>query len=966
MIKRGGLFAKYAIPLVVLVSGALVVSGLTQIYFSYQESKTALARIQYEKAAAAAIRIEQFARQVEHDLSWIAQTPWRSPPDDPLDQRRLDSLRLLRQAPAITEVSHIDPTGHEQLRVSRLAMDVVRSNKDFSQDPRFKDAMARKIYFSPIYFRKESEPYMTVAMTGATEDTGVVAAEANLKFIWDVVSNLKVGKQGNAYVIDERGRLIAHPDISLVLQKTDLSQLPQVRAALEANRDDGAPAEAMVGLDLRGTDVLTAHAKIVPLNWTVFVDLPIAEAFAPLYASILRTLLLVLAGVIISAAASLYLVRRMVSPIQVLRAGAARIGAGALDHRIDVRSGDELQALADEFNGMTERLQDSYAGLERKVEERTAELQESLEHQTATAEILRAISQSPADVQPVFEAIAIRARKLCSADHVGVTTFDGELLYGAATSNNLSPEEVESLRSAFPRPPSRGTVTGRAILDRTVVAIDDISGIENYELAEAAQRVGFRSALAVPMLREGSPIGGIAIMRTRSGGFSDAEIELLKTFADQAVIAIENTRLFKELQSRTQDLAQSVKQLQSLAEVTQAVNSTLDLQEVLSAIVTRAVQLSNADGGAVYEYDEASKEFRAQATYGFPPELVTTVLATPMQFNEGATGLAATQRAPVQIADLSIAGAYNGPLENATKSAGVLAVLAVPLLREDRILGSLVVTRNSVGEFPKEMVDVLQTFAAQSTLAIQNARLFREIEQKSHELEIASQHKSAFLANMSHELRTPLNAIIGFSEVLKDGLFGKLAPKQDEYIRDIHSSGLHLLSLINDILDLSKVEAGRMELSPTSFNVPAAISDALTLVRERAKKHGVELDSEIDANLQVFTGDERMFKQIMLNLLSNAVKFTPAGGSVAVHAISTEAGLQVAVKDTGVGIAKENQEAIFDAFQQVDGGRDSAREGTGLGLSLARSFVEMHNGRIWVESKVSEGSTFTFTLESQS
>jgi signal transduction histidine kinase len=509
-------------------------------------------------------------------------------------------------------------------------------------------------------------------------------------------------------------------------------------------------------------------------------------------------------------------------------------------------------------------------------------------------------------------------------------------------------------------------VTGRAILDRTVVAIDDISSIDNYELAEAAERVGFRSALAVPMLREGNPIGGIAIMRKRPGAFSEREIELLKTFADQAVIAIENTRLFKELQTRTEDLARSVKQLQSLAEVTQAVNSTLDLQEVLSAIVTRAVQLSTADGGVVYEYDETSKEFRAQATYGFSPELVTAVLATPMQFNEGATGLAAAKRAPVQIPDLSIEDAYSGPLENVTKSAGVLAVLAVPLLREGRILGSLVVTRNTVGEFPEEIIDVLQTFATQSTLAIQNARLFREIEQKSHELEVASQHKSTFLANMSHELRTPLNAIIGFSEVLKDGLFGKLEPKQDEYIRDIHASGLHLLSLINDILDLSKVEADRMELNPSNFNVPAAIGDALTLVRERANKHGVKLDSDIDSQIQVFTGDERMFKQIMLNLLSNAVKFTPPGGNVAVRAMPTEDGLQVSVSDTGIGIGSDEQQAIFDAFQQGEGGRNSAREGTGLGLTLARRFVELHHGRIWVESKKSEGSTFTFTMVSQS
>ncbi|MGH9576136.1 MAG: cache domain-containing protein, partial [Terriglobales bacterium] len=493
---------------VVLVIGGLVVSGLVEIYFSYQENKSALARIQYEKAAAAAIRIEQFVSGLEHDVSWIAQTPW-GPRGVPLDQRRLDSLRLLRQVPTITEVSHIDPTGQEQLRVSRLAMDVLGSNADLSRDPKFVDAMARKTYFSPVYFRKESEPYITIAMAGAGEDAGVVAAEANLKFIWDVVSNLKVGKGGYAYVVDASGRLIAHPDISLVLQKTDLSALPQVRvAAATPGRDDGTSVEAMVGRDVRGTEVLSAHAAITPLNWSVFVDLPIAEAFAPLYASILRTVILVFVGVVISIGASLFLVRRMVSPIQALRAGAARIGSGALEHRIDVKSGDELQSLADEFNRMTERLQESYAGLERKVEERTRDLRESLEQQTATSEILRVISQSQRDVQPVFETICANARKLCRATWALFYTYDGDMLRYAA-ADSISPEQMEAINRTFPMPPNRGSALGRAILDRVVTYIPDVRADPKYELGSLASATGYRSTVSVPMLREGMPIGAI-------------------------------------------------------------------------------------------------------------------------------------------------------------------------------------------------------------------------------------------------------------------------------------------------------------------------------------------------------------------------------------------------------------------------------------------------------------------------
>ncbi|HUU73633.1 MAG TPA: ATP-binding protein [Burkholderiales bacterium] len=952
---RGSLFARYSIPLVVLVSVALVISGLVQIYFSYQENKSALARIQHEKAAAAAIRIEQFVRTLEHDLSWIAQTAWGSS-GVALDQRRLDSLRLLRQAPAITEVSHIDPLGHEQLRVSRIAMDTIGSNEDVSGDPGFVRAMTRETYFSPIYFRKESEPYMTIAMAGAAEDAGVVIAEANLKFIWDVVSNLKVGKGGNAYVVDEQGRLIAHPDISVVLQKTDLSMLPQVRAVAVQDPGESSTIEAMVGHDLAGTDVLSANATIAPLNWTVFVDLPIAEAFAPLYASILRTVLLVLAGVAVSTAASLFLVRRMVSPIQVLREGAARIGAGALDHRIAVRSGDELEALADEFNAMTERLRDSRAGLERKVEERTRDLTETLEQQTAIADILRAISSSPADLESVLVTVAHTAARLCAATDSAIYRVNGGVLRPVAATGNLP---------THPIPIRRTTVTGRAVLLKSMVHVSDILDVMDSEYPGARpfqKAVGYRTILASPLLREGVAIGAIIIRRTEVLPFTDRQIALLQTFADQAIIAIENARLFEDLQLRTRDLAQSVKQLRSLSEVSQAVNSTLDLQEVLPAIVTRAVELSGADGGVVYEYEESGKAFLPRATHGFTSELVKTVLATPLAFDEGATGRAATLRAPVQIPDMRVEGAYEGPLQAATMEAGVLAVLAVPLLREGRILGSLVVSRNTVGEFPKELVEVLQTFAAQSTQAIQNARLFREIEQKSRELESVSQHKSDFLANMSHELRTPLNAVIGFSEVLEQKMFGELNDKQLEYVRDIHDSGRHLLSLINDILDLSKIEAGKVELDLTRFDLPNTIEGTLTLVRERAIRHGLEMSLSIDEHLGEIEADERKVRQILLNLLSNAVKFTPDAGRIGIVASVTDGVARISVTDTGIGIAPVDHEAIFEEFRQVGAEHDGKHEGTGLGLTLARKFVELHGGRIWLKSAVGQGATFTFTL----
>src|SRR5437870_6208711 len=468
MTPRGRLFRKYVIVFAGLVSGALLVSGLTEIYFSYRENRDALVALQREKALGVASRIEGFIKEIERQIGWTTQ-PQLGAPSAAMYQRRVDYLRLLRQALMITEISHLDGAGREQLRVSRLAMDVAGSQTDFSLEPKFLEAKAGKVYHGPVYFRKESEPYMTIAMAGSGQRAGVTVAEVNLKFIWDVASQIKIGKAGHAFVLDGQGALIAHPDISLVLQQTTFAGLDQVKAALAGAPSPGEQRrQVMIARDLKDRRVMTAYATIASLKWSVFMEQPLEEAFETLYASIQRTIGLLVLGVLLAVAASLVLARRMVTPIQALQAGAARIGAGELDQRIDVRTGDELEALGDQFNSMAAQLKESYAGLERKVEARTRELTESLEQQTAMGEILRVISSSPTDIQPVLDAVAENAARLCDANDAIIWRIAGELIHMVPHYN--SPQAALDLSErAFPARPGRHLFSGLAILERRVV-----------------------------------------------------------------------------------------------------------------------------------------------------------------------------------------------------------------------------------------------------------------------------------------------------------------------------------------------------------------------------------------------------------------------------------------------------------------------------------------------------------------
>jgi signal transduction histidine kinase len=765
--RKGSLFRKYVATLVGLVVFVLAVTSAVDIWITYRDAKAALLDAQAEKARLAAGRVEELLADLERPITSATRASAET-----LDQRRKEYLSILRRAPEIVSIVHLDGAGKELIRVSRDGV-VVGSGADWSQSPAFLERRQDAAWFGPVHIT-DAGPRMQVALEHAGRNAGVTVAEVALGFLSDILHGVEAASDGmSAYITTRDGRLIGHVDRDLLVRETDLSRLPQVAALAKA------PGSVDIGRTPDGETVLTTAAAIPRMGWHVLVEQPLSKAYRGLGDVVVRLWGFFVLGLLLCIAAGLLLARRMTVPIKAVQAGAARLAAGDFGQTINVRTGDEIELLADEFNRMAGQLREVYERLEQKV-------------------------------------------------------------------------------------------------------------------------------------------------------------------AD-----------------RTRDLAQSVNELTVLEEAGRALAASLALDDVLATILSRGVELAGADGGAVFGFDRAQGNFRLAGALGLDPDLVAAHRGDDSRRFEGLLREVAEYARTVQVRDIAEAAGF--PLQAATLAAGFRSALVAPLVGPDGVLGALVIESRTPGPTKDSKNRLIQTFAHQSAMAMHNALLFREVEHKGRQLAIASEHKSRFFANMSHELRTPLNAVLGFTELLQDGLYGELPERAKQVLERVQANGTHLLCLINDVLDLTKLEAGELSLVLDDYAIRNVIDHVVSTSFALAHAKGLELRQEIDGELPRARGDERRLTQVLLNMVGNAIKFTDKG-HVTIKARRAGNHFEIVIADTGPGIAPHDQIRIFEAFQQVDNTSTRLKGGTGLGLSISKRFVEMHGGRIELGSTPGVGSAFTIVI----
>src|SRR6266850_4659536 len=933
---------------------ALFVVVTAGYFYMVRQIRQDAAALQSELASVTAERIRNFVRRKIERFSDTADALSLYPLGSK-EQQLLLGL-VVKNDTSFTDASIINAQGMEVVKVSDRKVYFPSDLTDQSNSAKFIKALKGEDYISPVHTSTQAQPYVTLAIPlwGAAQSVaGVVSTEADLSFLWEVLGKIRFGSSGYAYLVDEHGNLIAHKDARLVLKQMNLRQLDGVKKFLgNPTRPDPAPAHE--GTGLMGNPVLVTYAPVPELGWSVILEEPVDAALANVEILKRSALVFLVVGLFIGAAIIAWVSQKITRPIQELGKDVATIGAGNLEHRANIRTGDEIEELAAEFNKMTDALQNSYATLEQKVEQRTKEI-------TALYEVTTAVNQSLA-LKKISDAVIAKITEIFAFDSTRVFLFNDDT------------EELE-LRASFEVDPKYMTgvrtfkrgqgVIGRVAASGEPMVFEDIRTDPRYTALSTtkATRDAELSFFAVFPIKTQSRIFGAILFNAHSPRkLTSDEIRLLTSMSEQLAVAVEKARLFRPSETRLQ-------QLSVLNTIGTAVSQSLDLEVILKQAIEKMIETLNFDAGWIYILDPSEAELRLHAHQGLSEEVARSM--NRRNVSTGVSGTIFQTGEAFVFEDFQSDIQYNRiSTQHRVLSRGFASAAGFPIKANDKVIGVLHLANKAIRHFAPDELQLIESIAQEIGVAAANARLFAQVNQKTaelgqmnQELQEANRAKSEFISAMSHELRTPLNVIMGNAELTGDGFFGDINPEQKRSMTQIRHHSQFLLRMVNDVLALSRLDAKKMSMELATVDINEVVAHAQSQIEQLNRQNRLQICWDVEPELPTIVTDATKLEEILQNLIGNAFKFTPRGQiRLRVRNLHDLARVEFTIADTGIGIEAQDMDRIFSAFEQIKEAHTGDFNGVGLGLNIVKKYLELMNGDIRVESHPGEGSTFTFSL----
>ena len=865
---------------------------------------------------------------------------------------------LVKNDSSFTHASIINSQGMEILKVSDRKVYFSTDLTDQSKSPKFAKALKGEDYISPVYTSSRAQPYVTLAIPlwGAAQSiAGVVSAEADLSFLWEAIGKIQFGTAGYAYLVDERGNLIAHKDAALVLKQMNLGQVDGVKKFLR-NRTRSDPTPAHEGVGLMGNPVLVTYAPVREFGWSVILEEPLDAALANVEILKRSALVFLVVGLFVGAAIIAWVSLRITSPIQELRRDVATIGTGNLEHRANIRTGDEIEELAVEFNKMTDALQNSYATLEQKVDLRTREI-------SALYSVTTTVNQS-LSLTDILDAVIAKIAEIFHFESTRVYLFNDEMKELELRASFEGDLKHSNVSRTFKR--GEGVVGRVAESAEPMIFEDTLTDPRYAALSATKAKYGAKQRFfAVFPIKTQSQVFGSILFNARSPRkLTTDETRLLTSMSEHLAVAVEKASLFRQSEKRSQ-------QLSVLNTIGTAVSQSLDLEVVLREAIEKLIATLHFDASWIYMRDPSNENnLRIRAYRGLDEAMARS--KDHRKLSSGVSGKIFKTGQRLVFEDLQNDKEYQrlSPRSVADTSLRSASGAGFPIKAKHGVIGVLHLASKTRRHFSPDELQLIESIAQEIGVAMENARLFEEVNLKTaelkkinRELHEANQAKSEFIAAMSHELRTPLNVIMGNAELTGDGFFGDINPEQKKSMTQIHHHSQFLLKLVNDVLALSRLDAKKMSLEPVTVDIDEVVAHAQSQIEQLNRNNRLQVCWDVEPDLPSIVTDVTKLEEILQNLIGNAFKFTPRGRiQLRVRNIRELERIEFSVADTGIGIEPRDRERIFSAFEQIKEAHTGDFNGVGLGLNIVKKYLELMHGDIRVESEPGEGSTFIFSI----